>query len=74
MHIVEFNSKSNSNEKSIGYNVKVGRVARGNYTYNVTVATEGYSHEQVIAKLDDMIAYLERKYPNARQVEEVDEE
>ena len=56
MHIVEFNSKSNSNEKSLGYNVKVGRVARGNYTYNVTIATEGYSHEQVIEKLDDMIA------------------
>ena len=35
--------------------------------------TEGYSHDQVIEKLDDMIAYLERKYPNARQVEEVEE-
>lgn len=74
MHIVEFNSKSNSNEKSLGYNVKVGRVARGNYTYNVTIATEGYTHDEVVEKLNDMIVQLEQKFPNARVVEEVDEE
>ena len=74
MHIVEFNSKSNSNEKSLGYNVKVGRVARGNYTYNVTIATEGYTYDEVVEKIYDMIVQLEQKFPNARVVEEVDEE
>ena len=64
MHIIEYNPKSNSNEKSLAYNVKVGRVARGNYTYNVTVATEGYTHKEVIKKLEDMINHLEQKYPN----------
>ncbi len=49
--------------KSIRYRINIARGMKGSHSFEATVDGEGYTMLEVVAKSDDLVELLEKRYP-----------
>ena len=50
-------------EKSLRYRVNVSISTKGQKTWDCTVDGDGYTKEEILAKSDELVVELEKRYP-----------